>query len=181
MSVLYKTNKYGIPYLSFCGYSNSGKTTLLTRIIPLLKEAGLRTAVLKHDAHNFEMDHPGTDTSKFSESGADIVAISSSTQFACLEKRQTELPVFGLLDRIQDVDLILIEGWKAESLPKVLITRSGIKVPAEIPESLILAAVTDTPDLFISSKYPVFTFTQLQDITNFILKYARITISVHNE
>ena len=75
-----------IPVISVVGAgSNSGKTTLLEKIIREAKARGWRVATIKHDVHNFEMDQPGKDTWRFAQAGADIVAISSPQKFAFLE------------------------------------------------------------------------------------------------
>lgn len=166
-----KITAHGIPFLSFCGYSNSGKTTLLSRVIPLLKEQGLRVAVVKHDGHEFQIDRPGTDTFKFADAGADIVAIASPSQFAYLEKREQELPVWEILDKISGADVILIEGYKKEHLPKILVSRTGISAPENVPQELILAEVTDDTEKLNSKDYPIFAFSEIQKLCDFILGY----------
>ena len=71
----------GIPVLTFTAYSNTGKTTYLEKLIPCLKSAGLRIAVIKHDAHDFQADIEGKDSWRFAQAGADIVAVASKRQF----------------------------------------------------------------------------------------------------
>lgn len=70
-----------VPIITFVGKSGTGKTTLLEQLIPMLKARGLRLAVLKHDAHHFEMDKPGKDTYRFTAAGADVVTISNAEKF----------------------------------------------------------------------------------------------------
>lgn len=159
--------------MSFCGYSESGKTTLLAQVIPELRRQGLKVGVIKHDGHDFEMDHPGTDSWKFAAAGADVVAISSPAQTAYIEKRQQELTVRELIDRIRDVDCILIEGYKHEELPKILVSRKGIPAPADISRELIIGAVTDEPECFFGTDFPVFDFTQIHELACFILSYIK--------
>ncbi|GED68475.1 molybdopterin-guanine dinucleotide biosynthesis protein MobB [Brevibacillus reuszeri] len=106
------------------GYSNSGKTTLLTKLIPLLEQAGVRVGVIKHDGgHDFEWDQPGKDTWRYREAGASLVAITSQTKTAIIEQRPTSLSV--LVERLAQAgaDLILVEGFKRESYPKLVLLR----------------------------------------------------------
>lgn len=106
------------------GYSNSGKTTLLTRLIPLLQQQGLRVGVVKHDGgHDFELDQPGKDTWRYREAGAPLVAISSRTKTAFIE--QQPLPLGQIVERMGQAgaDLVLVEGFKQEAYPKLLIIR----------------------------------------------------------
>lgn len=114
-----------IPVISFVGKSDSGKTTLLEKVIKELKNRGLRLAIIKHDAHQFEIDHPGKDTWRHAQAGADIVAISSPAKVAIIEKRQAELTLDEVVARISDVDIIITEGYKRENKPKIEVFRSA--------------------------------------------------------
>lgn len=162
----------GIPYLSFCGYSGSGKTTLLSRLLPLLKEQGLRVAVVKHDGHTFEMDRPGTDTWKFAQAGADAVAIVSGSKIAYIEKIQKEPAIKEILEGISGVDLILIEGYKREKLPKILVSRKGIPAPEHIPAELVLAETAEEKDEYCKD-HPVFGCSEIRELCDFILMYMQ--------
>lgn len=113
-----------IPHLGFVGFSGSGKTTLISQVIVQLKLKGYRVGILKHDVHDFQMDVEGKDTYKFSEAGADLVAISTSTKLNMLEKLQRPLEFEEILQRFNGVDLIIIEGYKQAEVPKILIART---------------------------------------------------------
>ncbi|WP_339272448.1 molybdopterin-guanine dinucleotide biosynthesis protein B [Paenibacillus sp. FSL K6-1330] len=104
-----------------CGYKNSGKTTLITALIPLLKRHGIRTAIIKHDGHGFEMDHEGTDTYKFREAGAEGIAIASPGRTAML--METELELASLVHLYNDFELVLVEGYKMQPYPKLVLLR----------------------------------------------------------
>ena len=110
-----------IPILGIVGYSNSGKTTLIERLTAALRRDGLRVAVIKHDAHDFQIDHEGKDSWRFTQAGADVTAVISGSRAVLIENRP--LPVEALLDRITDVDLILVEGFKKAAWPKILVCR----------------------------------------------------------
>ncbi|WP_334071201.1 molybdopterin-guanine dinucleotide biosynthesis protein B [Paenibacillus sp. A14] len=110
-----------IPVIQVVGYKNSGKTTLIGRLLPLLREKGVRAAVIKHDVHGFEGDVPGTDTHKFRMSGAAATAITSPWRTAVVEERES--PLTDLIERFQTYDLIVIEGFKREPYPKLVLVR----------------------------------------------------------
>jgi len=112
------------PVISFVGKSDSGKTTLLEKVIRELKSKGFRLAVIKHDAHQFEIDHPGKDTWRHAQAGADIVAISSPGKVAIIEKRERELTLDEVIARISGVDIIITEGYKRQNKPKIEVFRS---------------------------------------------------------
>lgn len=115
-----------IPVISIVAKSGSGKTTLLEKLIKELKNRGYRLAILKHDAHRFEMDKEGKDTWRHAQAGADIVAISSPEKVAIIEKREKELTLDEFIARISGVDLILTEGYKTGDKPKIEVFRSEV-------------------------------------------------------
>ncbi|WDH81054.1 molybdopterin-guanine dinucleotide biosynthesis protein B [Paenibacillus urinalis] len=104
------------------GYKNAGKTTLITRLVQELRERGYKAAVIKHDGHDhFDMDHPNTDSGKYSEAGAEAVAVISDTRHAVIEKRSASLE--DIIKRFSAYDYILVEGFKKASYPKLLMVR----------------------------------------------------------
>lgn len=131
-----------IPVISIVGgKSNSGKTTLLEKIIREAKGRGWRVATLKHDVHGFEMDQPGKDTWRHAQAGADVVAISSPRKIAVLENVTGELPLDEVVARIQGVDVIFTEGYKHGKKPKIEVYRSEVNQKiCSSPEELIAIA-----------------------------------------
>ncbi|MCK9905359.1 molybdopterin-guanine dinucleotide biosynthesis protein B, partial [Frankia sp. Cpl3] len=110
------------PVVQLVGYSNSGKTTLLTEIIKRLEANQIRVGVIKHDgAHDFELHQPGKDTWRFREAGASLVAIQSANRTAFLEERA--VPLSQLAQRMADAgaEFILVEGFKREHFPKLVL------------------------------------------------------------
>lgn len=105
------------------GYKNAGKTTLVCRLVELLTARGLEVGTVKHDAHRFQMDVEGKDTWRHREAGARIVAISSEAEgrTCYLEERYT--PLEGMLERMRDLDVVLVEGFKSEAYPKIAVIR----------------------------------------------------------
>lgn len=131
-----------IPIIGFSAWSGTGKTTLLEQLIRYYKGKGLRLAVLKHDAHEFEIDHEGKDSWRFTQAGADLTLISSATKTALVE--QGEHSFEQNLAFIHDVDLILVEGYKRQPIPRVGICRkaTGKGLP-DRPETYLAIATDD--------------------------------------
>ena len=92
------------------GYSGSGKTTLIERLLPILKARGVRTSVIKHTHHDFEIDQPGKDSWRLRESGAAEVLLASDLRYALLHENRSEPPptLRALLARLQGCDLVLV-------------------------------------------------------------------------
>jgi molybdopterin-guanine dinucleotide biosynthesis protein B len=137
----------GVPVICFIGPKNSGKTTLLEKVIRELSTAGLRLAAFKHDAHEFQIDHEGKDSWRFAEAGADKVIISSATKTALVERHAVAPSLESLVGRhARDVDLVLVEGYKASRFPKIVVHRSATgKPPLPVPESELVAVASDVP------------------------------------
>lgn len=126
------------------GIKNSGKTTLITKLIPVLNGKGYRMAVIKHDGHDFTCDIPGTDTYKFTESGAYGVAIFSPYRMF-IHKVGTGETEESLIAMFPEADIILMEGFKELPYPKLEIVRKSVSdQPASNPEGRFLI-VTDLP------------------------------------
>ena len=125
--------------------SGSGKTTLLEKTIKILKERNIKLAVIKHDAHSFEMYKPGKDTWRHAQAGADIIVISSPEKFAMIEKRKKELTLDEIADRIEGVDLILTEGYKKEDKAKIEVFRSSVNTKLLCEPHELIAIASDIP------------------------------------
>jgi len=105
--------------LHVVGYKNSGKTTLICALIPLLRQRGYTVAVIKHDTHGYDLDHQGTDTWRHREAGASGIAITNNVRTVRMEERGSELP--ELIASFVDYDYIFIEGFKNEGYPKFVL------------------------------------------------------------
>ncbi|MFS0557729.1 molybdopterin-guanine dinucleotide biosynthesis protein B [Brevibacillus sp. 179-C9.3 HS] len=159
--------------LQIVGYSNSGKTTLLTKLIPILEQAGIRVGVIKHDGgHDFEWDQPGKDTWRYREAGASLVAITSKTKTAIVEQKPQELSV--LIQRLADAgaQLILVEGFKREGYPKlVLLRRPEDEELMSIVSHLVgIVSWTDCrqPEL------PFFDINDVENIARFVMERTKL-------
>ena len=138
-------NPETVPVLTFVGLSGTGKTTFLEKLIPELKGRGLRLAVLKHDAHQFEVDKPGKDTWRFTQAGADVAAISNQEKFALIERTPRQLTLAELIGRLPDVDLVLTEGYKRSRVKKIELHRAALGNPIISQPEELLAILTDEP------------------------------------
>jgi molybdopterin-guanine dinucleotide biosynthesis protein B len=132
------------PIISIVGKSNSGKTTFLEKMVRELKNRHYKVAVIKHDTHGFEIDHPGKDTWRMAQAGSDIVMISSPNKMAMIKKINNELTLDQLQAQITDeVDIILTEGYKSDNKPKIEISRTEFNGELLCSEEELLALVTD--------------------------------------
>ncbi len=113
-----------IPIISIVGKSDSGKTNFLEVIIPKLKEKGLRVGTIKHDVHGFDIDKPGKDTWRHKQAGADLVLISSPYKISLIKDVDKDSKLDELREKyIDDVDLVLTEGYKSGDKAKIEIFR----------------------------------------------------------
>lgn len=157
-----------IPVISIVGgKSNSGKTTLLEKLIGEAKRRGWRVATLKHDVHGFEMDQPGKDTWRHDRAGADIVAISSPQRIAILERVSEDQPLDEVLDRIRGVDLIFTEGYKSADKPKIEVFRSGVHQELYSKLEDLIAIVSDVK---FDNGIPCFDLDDAKGICDLIAK-----------
>lgn len=135
-----------IPILCFVGRSNSGKTTLIERLIPELVRAGYRVATIKHAGHGFDLDTEGKDSWRHKRAGASAVIVLSKGSLAMFSDVSEQIKVEELRDRFLDheIDLIIAEGWKSEVHPKIVVVRDQMDEVAVSPEGL-LAVVSHKP------------------------------------
>lgn len=140
---------FPVPLLGFAAYSGTGKTTLLCKIIPLLKEDGVRIGVIKHAHHDIDIDHPKKDSFVLRESGATKIVVASRKRTAIIfehpdneEEPTLEQALKNI--RTKDIDLILVEGFKLAKLPKIELHREELNKPYLYPnDENIIAIATD--------------------------------------
>ena len=125
------------------GVKNSGKTTLIESVLPLLTAAGLKVAVIKHDGHSFDPDPPGTDTGRFMAAGAAGTAIFDGEKFKIVKQRQVTADF--LIGQFPEAHLILLEGFKHTTRPKLEVVRRAVSSAPVTDPAALLALVTDLP------------------------------------
>jgi molybdopterin-guanine dinucleotide biosynthesis adapter protein len=117
-----------IPIVSVVGWSDSGKTTYLERLIPELAGRGHRICAVKHDAHGFEIDTPGKDSWRLKRAGAAVSVVSGPAKIAVIADTGRDLTLAEIRERfVTDVDLIVSEGFKKDVHPKIEVFRRGIR------------------------------------------------------
>jgi len=155
------------PIICIVGASDSGKTTFLEKLIPIMRDRGYRVGTLKHDAHGFEMDREGKDTWRHRLAGAQTIAIASPTQVASIRGTTEELNLDELAARyFWQEDVIFTEGYKRSNYPKIEVFRSAIE-PQPIcgPKNHLIALVTDdATDMDV----PSFRFDEASRLADFI-------------
>lgn len=115
------------PAVAFVGYQNSGKTTLVEKVISRLSQRGVRVGSVKHHGHKgFEIDHPGKDSWRHAQAGSRHVGLISPDAYAEYARTGEEVSVNDILTRYTDVDAVIVEGYKAAGLPSIVVARSGI-------------------------------------------------------
>ncbi|MBP1933934.1 molybdopterin-guanine dinucleotide biosynthesis protein B [Ammoniphilus resinae] len=112
--------------IQIVGFKNSGKTTTTCNLIERFSALGWKVGSIKHDAHHFEIDHPGKDTWRHREAGAQVVAIASQNKTAIMKQEGTSLP--DLLGQMEGMDIVLVEGYKYSKYPKIVILRNEMDI-----------------------------------------------------
>ena len=165
----------------FAGYSNSGKTTLIEQIIPLLRQQGLRVSVVKHAHHRFDIDHPGKDSHRHREAGAFEVVIASDRRLALVREfeQPAQLTVHQMLAELYEgVDWVLVEGFKESDLLKIEVWRAPEpgqpERPVRYPDDDFIAAVaTDAPArLPVPTGLPLLDLNQPAQVAQWLLDHA---------
>ncbi len=134
------------PYVfAISGVKNSGKTTYITKLIPLLKAKGYTVATIKHDGHDFTADVANTDTYKHRSSGADGVAIFSKNKYMIINQKPLENPTM-LIEHFKDYDIVILEGFKQSHYPKIELVRKGNSSESICNKDTIIAVATDIED-----------------------------------
>ena len=133
--------------LGVVGWSGSGKTALLVALLPLLRVGGLRVSTIKHAHHGFDMDRPGKDSYRHREAGAHEVLVAASGRWALLHEVVGPEPTLTeLLEKLEPVDLVLVEGFKSHPFPKLEVYRPALsKPPIWRTESDVVAVASDEP------------------------------------
>ncbi len=141
-----KQEDASIPMISFVGHSGCGKTTFIEKLIPLLKQAGIKVAVIKHDVHGFEMDKPGKDTWRHKQAGAVGTIISSADKIGMVLDADHDHTPHELSRLLGLADLIIVEGYKKGSQAKIEIFRpraTGDKAPLCLDDPRLIAVISD--------------------------------------
>lgn len=162
-----------VPMLGFAAFSGTGKTTLLTQTIPILKHYGLRIGLIKHSHHNFQIDQPGKDSFRLRAAGASPVMLVSTHRRAIITEITPEKEPL-LDDQLKhfdqsQLDLILVEGFKAEQFPKIELHRPSLNKPLLYPNDPNIIAIASDVTLETPGYLTQLDINQPEMIAAFIL------------
>ena len=165
-----------VPLLGFIGNSNSGKTTLLTALIADIAAAGLKVGAVKHHHRSFTIDHEGKDSQRFTAAGARKTIITGPEQTALIEQTTKQLPLEDLAATyLQDLDLILVEGFKQIEIPKIEVQRQALGLPllsrGENSDPNLIAVISDRKQTL---DVPLFTPNEISAISTFVCDYFEL-------
>ena len=158
-------NRHGVPVYQCVALAGTGKTTFLEKLVAELKDRGLRVCVYKHDGHEFEIDRPGKDSWRMTQAGTDVTVLSSASKAVIMENRP--VPPEELADRIGDVDILLVEGYKSGHWRKIGMRREALGKDWAVPPEECLAVITDGP---CPDTVPRFGFSDVGDAADFLQK-----------
>lgn len=156
--------------IGFIGYSNSGKTTLIEKLLPLLSARGLKVSAVKNAHHGFDMDRPGKDSYRYREAGAGQVLIATQQRWALLtETPSRPASLEELLAKLDPCDLVLVEGFKSEGeVARIEVRRRTVTEPPIFPrDAKVVAVACDGP---VDTHLPQLDLNDAPAVAQFILQ-----------
>ena len=158
--------------IGIAGWSGAGKTTLLTRVIPYLTARGLRVSTIKHAHHEFDIDQPGKDSHAHRQAGATEVLVSSANRFALMHelRGEPEWTLPALLAKLSPVDLVLVEGFKRETHPKLEVFRAAVGKPMLHPDDPNIVAVASDGEM--AARVPVVSLDDIEAVADILVAKA---------
>jgi len=169
--------KFSKPVLGFAAYSGTGKTTLLVRLLPLLKAKGLRVAMIKHAHHDFDIDKPGKDSYELRKAGAEQMLIASDKRWALMveldEPAEPELEDLIANLNVGECDLVLVEGFRHLQFDKIELHRPSLNKDLIYPDdrSVIALASDEAVD---AKTLPLLDINKPEQIADFIFKWHKL-------
>ncbi len=169
-----RDNEFKVPVLGFAAYSGTGKTSLLVKLIPLMKLQGLSVATIKQTHHDFEIDKPGKDSYALRKAGAAQVLIASEKRCALITEyeKPVESDLVELVNKLdlENIDLVLVEGFKNSSFPKIELHRAAAGNTFIFPEdeNVIAVASDESPD---TGGLPLLNLNVTEEVAGFINRW----------
>ncbi len=165
-------NKIKTPLVGFTAYSGTGKTTLLIKLITILANKGIRVGIIKHAHHTFDIDQPGKDSYILRKAGASEMLIGSVNRWALMVDAEKDQE-FTLHDHIQrldqdNLDLILVEGFKLEDIPKIELTRPSLGNDLFFPDDANVIAIATDEALTVETDLAMLDINNPDQIVAFI-------------
>jgi len=167
-------SEYEVPVLGLAAYSGTGKTSLLVKLLPLMKLQGLRVAMIKQTHHDFEIDKPGKDSFELRKAGADQVLLASDKRSALITEYEevTDRSLTQLIAELDlgSIDLVLVEGFKYESFEKIELYRPAVGQDPTFPEDKSVIAVASDVQLD-TGKLPLLNINVPEEVAGFINRW----------
>ena len=158
-----------VPVLSIVSKKNSGKTTLLEKLIPEMKSRGYRVGTIKHDTHGFEIDHEGKDTWRHKKAGAQTVVISSPWKISIIKDVEIEVSLDRIVeDHFKDMDIVVTEGYKHAGKPQIEVFRSAAHSEPLHSKTNPGTLVAMVSDVSLDLGVPRFDIDDIGSIADFI-------------
>ena len=157
--------------IAIAGYSGSGKTTLIEKLIPCLVMEGFKVSLIKHAHHEFDIDQPGKDSHRHRMAGAGEVLISSSNRWALMHELRgaAEPSLEEQLKHLSPCDLVIVEGWKHQVMPKIEVHRKLAGKPLLFPEDASVVAIAT--DEALATDKPQFGLDDAEGVARFIIAH----------
>lgn len=162
-----------IPLVGFAAYSGTGKTTLLAQLLPIFTEHKLKVGVVKHAHHTFDIDYPGKDSYELRKAGASQVLIGSRKRWALIVENddKDDKPLEYHLQNLEKdkLDLVLVEGFKPELIPKIELHRPSLGKSLLFPEDESIIAIATDAELNQTTELPILDLNNPKQIAEFII------------
>ncbi len=166
--------QFSVPVLGFAAYSGTGKTSLLVKLIPLLKLQGLRVAMIKHAHHDFDIDKPGKDSYELRKAGADQVLVASDRRWALMtdyaQQKEVRLDDLILKLDLENIDLVLVEGFRHVAFPKIELHRRSTGKALIFPEDKNIIAVAVDENIE-TGQLSLLNINQVEEVAGFINRW----------
>ncbi|MBT7952093.1 MAG: molybdopterin-guanine dinucleotide biosynthesis protein B [Gammaproteobacteria bacterium] len=163
-----------IPLVGVAAYSGTGKTTLLIKLLSIFNERGLRVGVVKHAHHTFEIDYPGKDSYELRKAGANQVLIGSRKRWALitenLDKQDKSLEYHVNNLDLDNLDLVLVEGFKPEIIPKIELHRPSLGKKLLFPEDESIIAIATDAKIQDTKNLPCLDLNKPDEIAQFVIE-----------
>ncbi|WP_277183785.1 molybdopterin-guanine dinucleotide biosynthesis protein B [Caballeronia sp. BR00000012568055] len=168
------------PVFGIAGRSGQGKTTLIELLLPWFGARGLTVNVIKHSHHSIELEPPGKDSARFRRAGAGEVLIASPYRYAIIKElnNEAEPSLMSLAARLSHADLVIVEGFAREAMPRIEVVRPSTGVDALYRTDIdILAIATDDATALVETSLPLLPLDDIDRIGTFICETLGIRIS----
>ena len=164
--------------IGVCGFKNSGKTTLVEKLVRQLSDQGYRISTVKHAHHDFDIDHEGRDSFRHRKAGATEVAVISQHRFAIMhELRRAEPPSLDdILAKLSPCDLVIVEGYKRDSHYKIEVRNLELNHPILAGEDPTIVAIAANGEI-ADSAIPVFNRDDASNLAQFIIAHTKLAVS----